>query len=342
MEVFMKGIIGIKLGLYGSILPGAVRLARLQSASKGAKQRLRWIDYYLKTRNGRLTCRHFDIAPSLFYKYLKRFRLLGAKGLEELSKRPKRFRQSNIPLEYIDLVCSLRRSNPEYSKYKLKVILKRDYDINLSFSTIGRVITKHQLFFKAKVRPSRERYKINRDKLPKDFKISHPGDLVQQDTKHVPFFGVKKYFFVITDCLTKITAIKVSTNISSKQSRKAFEAARKNFPYDIKNSQNDNGSENLKQLRDYLKENKIKQYFTRPRTPKDNSYVERMIGTIEREFIQQGKLAQDVKEQQRLIDEWLIKYHTYRPHQALNYLTPYEYYEKIKLQDKMCSRCYEP
>jgi transposase InsO family protein len=32
------------------------------------------------------------------------------------------------------------------------------------------------------------------------------------------------------------------------------------------------------------------------------------------------------------------KYHTYRPHQALNYLTPYEYYEKIKKdKQEMCT-----
>jgi len=326
----MKGIVGTSMGLYGSILPGAIRLAKIQSISKSAKQRLKWIDYYLKNKNGRLVCRHFGIAPSLFYKWFKRFKLLGAKGLEEHSKRPKRFRQSNIPLEYIDLVCALRKKNPEFSKYKLKVILKRDYSVELSSSTIGRIITKHQLFFKSKIKSKKERYKIARNKLPKDFKIASPGDLVQADTKHVSFFGVKKYFFVITDCLTKISSIRVSTNISSKQGKLAFEQAQKNFPYEIKNSQNDNGSEHLKELRNYLEEEKVNQYFTRPRTPKDNSFVERMIGTIEREFIQQGKLAQDVKHQQKLIDEWLAKYHTYRPHQSLDYLTPYEYYEKIK------------
>jgi len=326
----MKGIIGTSMGVYGSILPGAVRLARLQTSSKEAKQRLKWIDYYLKTKNGRLTCRHFGLAPSLLYKWLKRFKLMGVKGLEELSKRPKHLRQSQIPLEYIDLVRALRKENPEFSKYKLQVILKRDYDIVLSSSTVGRIIGKYHLFFKPKLKPSRERYKINRNKLPKDFKIANPGDLVQADTKHVPFFGVKKYFFVVTDCLTKITSIKVSTNISSKQGKLAFQEARQNFPYEIKNYQNDNGSEHLKDLRNYLEDEHINQFFIRPRMPKDNSFVERMIGTIEREFIQQGKLAQDVKAQQELIDEWLIKYHTYRPHQALNYLTPYEYYEKIK------------
>lgn len=343
MEVFMKGIIGTRTSIYGSILPGAIRLSKLVSASKLAKKKLDWIDYYLKVKNARLVCRHFGICPSLFYKWLKRFRRLGVKGLEEVSKRPKRFRPSDIPIEQIDLVCKLRKLNPKFSKYKLRIILLRDYDIDLSDSTIGRIIKRYDLFFKSPYKSKKERYKHKRNRLPKGFKILNPGDLVQSDTKHISFFGPKRYFYVIVDCLTKITSIRVSSSISSHQSELAFEQAKKHFPYKILNSQNDNGSENLKNLRDYLKAKNINQYFTRPRTPKDNAFVERMIGTIEREFIQQGNLTFDIKEQQELIDEWLHKYHTYRPHQALNYLTPYEYYEKIKKdKQEMCTRCIEP
>lgn len=338
----MKGIVGARLGIYGSILPGAVRLAKIHPLTQKAKQKLKWIDYYLKVKNGRLTCRHYGLSPSMFYKYLKRFRIMGIKGLEELSKRPKRFRESKIPLEYTDLVCSLRKQNPCFSKYKLKILLKRDYDIELSCSSIGRIITKYQLFFKPKYKSKKERYIHTREKLPKNFKLLNPGDLVQADTKHISFFGPKRYFYVITDCLTKITSIHVSASISSKQSYIALKVSDRHFPYKIKNWQNDNGSENLKTLREGLKANGVNQYFTRPRTPKDNSFVERMIGTIEREFIQQGNLTFDINDQQKLIDQWLDKYHTYRPHQSLNYLTPYEYYEKIKTKNEMCTRCYEP
>ena len=54
--------------------------------------------------------------------------------------------------------------------------------------------------------------------------------------------------------------------------------------------------------------------------PKDNTFVERLIGTIEREFIQQGGLTDDIGEQQKAVDEWLHEYHNFRPHQALGYL----------------------
>lgn len=327
----MSGRIGTATRI-STVLPGAIRVSRSINISKGARIRLKWIEHYkTKGQNARATCRHFGISPSLFYKWYKRYHQMGLLGLEEKTRRPHHFRKSSIPLEHVDLLRTIRKKYPYFSKYKLNVILKRDYGIELSPSTIGRIITKYSLFFATKVKCKKERYRTVRKRLPKGFKAAFPGDLVQGDTKHVSFFGPKRYFYAITDCVTKFTAIRVSSSPSSKQAAIAFSEAREKFPYPIKNTNNDNGSENLKNLTQYLNENYINQYFSRPRTPKDNPYVERMIGTIEREFIQQGKLAFDLAEQQQLIDEWLVEYHTFRPHQALNYLTPYENYERIKV-----------
>jgi transposase InsO family protein len=325
----MQGKIGTKTKI-GYVLPGAIRISKIHSPCKEAKKRLRWIDHYRKENNVALTCRHFGITRSLFYKWYKRYLKLGIRGLESISTKPNKFRQSKIPLEHINLVKKLRTQYPYFSKYKLAVILKRDFSLVLSASTVGRIIKKYDLFFRSPYKSKKERMKHTRSKLPKDFKVISPGDLVQSDTKHIRFFGTKRYLYVIKDCLTKMVSIQVSTSISSKQSTLAFENAGRHIPYPIRNSQNDNGSENLKELIPYLEAKNINQYFTRPRTPKDNAFVENMIGTIEREFIQQGKLIHGIKEQQELIDDWLEEYHTVRPHQALNYLTPQEYYEKIK------------
>lgn len=335
----MQGSIG-KQTRIGTILPGASRIAKITKLSKQATIRLKWIDYYRNRGNARATCRHFDISPSLFYKWYNRYRRIGVKGLEDCSRRPQKFRISKVPMEYIDLIKVLRKRYPCFSKYKIEAILKRDYNIILSSSTIGRIIKKHELFFASPNLGRRKRYKCRRDRVPSSFKIAQPGDLVQSDTKHVPFFGNKRYFYVIVDCLTKMASIHVSKSISSRQSRIAFEQIGKHIPYQIRNSQNDNGSENLRELKDYLSDNNIKQYFSRPKTPKDNTFVERLIGTIEREFIQQGGVTDDIREQQEAIDEWLNEYHNFRPHQSLGYLTPSEYYEKIK-QEK-CSRCIGP
>ena len=74
----------------------------------------------------------------------------------------------------------------------------------------------------------------------------------------------------------------------------------------------------------------IGQYFTRYRRPKDKPFIERVIGTIEREFIQQGKLAIELEDQRRLVAEWVDHYNTFRPHQSLGYLTPEAFESRFK------------
>ena len=227
------------------------------------------------------------------------------------------------------LVRKLRTQYPYYSKYKLSVILKRDHSITLSASTVGRIIKKYNLFFKSPYRKRKERYAtINRKKLSKDYPIKAPGDLIESDMKHMPFLGQKRYCFVAIDCVGKAIAVKISSTSSSGQNSLLIEQIKQTFPFSIKCWRNDNGSENLKDFNQALEKAEIPQYFTHPSCPKDKPFVERVIGTIEREFIQQGKLACDVKTQQKLINEWLDEYHNYRPHQALGYLTPNEYYKK--------------
>jgi transposase InsO family protein len=323
--------IGTSMGVYGSLHPpGRAQLSHIKDISKAAQQRLKWIDHYRqKGKNGRATCRHFGISPSLFYKWYKRFEHQGLAGLEERSRCPRTFRESQVPLDQIDLIKRLRKQYPYYSKYKLQVILKRDHDVQMSVSTVGRVIKKYNLFFASPYPRKKDRHKYKRERLPKGFQALKPGDLIQSDTKHISFFGPKRYWYVIIDCVTKIVSIHVSSSPTSRQAQLAVEKAQRQFPFAIRHWHNDNGSENLKHLAQYLHDQQIPQYFSRPRTPKDDAFVERMIGTIERECIEQGKLAFDIVDQQRLVDEWLVEYHTFRPHQALAYLTPYQFYEKL-------------
>ncbi len=76
-----------------------------------------------------------------------------------------------------------------------------------------------------------------------------------------------------------------------------------------------------------------KHYWARPHTPKDKPHVERFIGTLERECLQWGGVALNLADQQAIINEWLVKYHNYRPHQALNYSTSNEFKEKLKAKE---------
>src|SRR5579884_533458 len=138
----------------GTVVPKLGSIKATVSLSKEAKLRLKWVDYYNSHgRNARLTCRHFGIAHRTFYRYYRRFQQQGPRGLEARSHRPKHVRQPLTPPMAIGIVRKLRKDNPEYSKYKLAIILKRDYGYSLSASSIGRIISRYHLFFAPPVKP---------------------------------------------------------------------------------------------------------------------------------------------------------------------------------------------
>lgn len=318
---------------YINILPGAGYPAKLPKLSKEAQQRVGWFDYHRQCGNVSRTCRHFGISRKTFHKWKHRYSKYFLPSLESHSRRPKRLRSSTIPWETILIVRTLRKKYPYYSKYKLAVILGRDYAINISASTIGRIIKKYQLFFKPKYPSKKKRYAakqaIERQHLPRDYAIREPGDLVESDTKHLPFLGKKRYAFVAVDCVGKGAVIQLATTPSSAKNAALISKTKKVFPFQIKAWENDNGPENLKTFHETLETEKIPHYFAYPYCPDDKPYVERLIGTLEREFVQQGNMVSDIQEQQRRIDAWLDEYHNFRPHQSLGYLTPNEYYLKV-------------
>lgn len=328
MVLSMKGRYGVAM-TYGHILPGAARLSKITLPSKLVKQRLAWMDYYKKDGNARRTCRYFGIAPKTFYKWLERYESQGLRGLEDVSRKPKTFRVSKVPMEEVDVVIRLRKEYPMYSKYKISELLRREHGILLSASTVGRLFTKHKLFFPTPIPAKRQRNRqaAVKQRLHPYYRSTKPGELIEADMKHLSFFGAKKYLFVGIDCVTKRLAVHVATTSSSKQASHLLTKLSETFPYPVLQLRVDNGSENLKDFTKRATDLGMKEYFTRPRRPKDKPFVERVIGTIEREFIQQGHLAQDLEEQRRLVDEWVNHYNTFRPHQALNNLTP-EAYER--------------
>jgi transposase InsO family protein len=314
-----------------AIIPVSKRIRDPIQLSKEAKQRLKWVDFYQQhANNARLTCRHFGIHHRTFYRYYDRFKTQGLKGLEHLSRRPVHVRQPSTPLSHVDLVRKLRTDNPEYSKYKLAVILKRDHQVKLSASTVGRIIKRYNLFFAPPVKPKGHPDRVVRRRKPKDLVLQNPGDLVEVDVKHLPMLGSKRYGFVAIDRVERRAFVHVASTISSRQAALAWTKVCELWGLVPVAALNDNGSENLGAFAKLLAEMEVDQYFARPRTPKDKPYVERFIGTLERECIQWGGLVIDLADQQAVIDDWLHKYHSYRPHAALGYLTPDAYGAKLQ------------
>lgn len=332
----MKGKYGCRMTIYGHILPGAVRIARLADRTghltERAKHKLKIIDWHNTHRNNTsLTARHFGLGRATLHRWLKEFKRIGLIGLNEKSRRPKRIR---APITSFDIVCQavkIRKQYPAWSKYKIKTILEQDYNIKTSSSNIGRILKRRGLIDKKKSTKRRKAALRPRLRFPRGLRISNAGDMVQMDTKYIMLIGGRKLFqFTAIDVLSKRRILRVYPSLSSRNGKLFLEECIRGFPFKIKDIQTDNGREFLKEFDRRCKELGIPHYYTYPRTPKQNAYVERSHGSDEDEFYQLGNVYQDLRVMSQKIREWQDIWNEKRPHQALDYRTPNEYLEYLK------------
>lgn len=115
--------------------------------NKAARIKLQWFLFYVThNENVSLTCRHFGIARSTFNRWLNRFDARDERSLEEESRRPLNVRAVETDDAVIELVTSLRRSHPMMNKEEIQNRLKKKGH-TVSVSTVGRIITRNNLFF---------------------------------------------------------------------------------------------------------------------------------------------------------------------------------------------------
>lgn len=138
--------------------------------SKKAKFRLEAIDWHnkaskYKSASGKkdvsLTCRHFGIERSYFYRWLGRLKKQGAAGLEDKSRRPKKVREETSCKEIIQEIEKIRRRDPAYPAKKIRPILPRYYEENEvpCVSSISNIIRRHKFFFRPDTKPFKRRSK---------------------------------------------------------------------------------------------------------------------------------------------------------------------------------------
>lgn len=323
--------------IYSTILPNNLALSRIRSVqlSKQAKHRLAVIEHFLhKTRSVSLTCRHYAIPRSYFYKWYKRYDPGYLASLESISTRPKKVRPATYNTDFVALIRKLRTDYPSYSAKKLARIVFRDFGLHYSASTIGRIIKRFELYFRAKILASKrlahKRKQTWKLRKPYLLKADKPRSVIEFDMKHIYLGGAKHYAFVAVDIFTKEAVIHLGGQPSSWQARRALEKTIEVYGNDVV-IVNDNGSENYKHAYEYLKQAHIIQYFARPHTPKDKPHVENLIGKLQQECLDEDRRGMTLEERGHQITKWLNDYHFFRPHQALSYLTPSEYCDTLGL-----------
>lgn len=304
------------------------RQAEILGLSVKAKGKLEWFLYYLDKagRKAAVTARYFGITRKTFYKWLAVFDPVNLQALEEGSRRPQRTRVRQLePLEESQILA-LRRANPEYGKMKIKKLYARHYGTAVSSWKIQLVIEKYHLQRRPVKggRPFRKQGQSKRKTVELE-REQKPGFLVAFDTIVIYHNGLRRYIVTGIDTVSKIAWARMYTTHSSATAKDLFIRLYAVVHGNVLNTCQDNGSEFEKEFARLLASLKIPQYFSRVKTPKDNPVCERFNRTLKEEFLRMGNWSADTQAFNRKLNQWLLKYNCYRPHQALNYLTPFEY-----------------
>lgn len=301
------------------------------SLSPEAQKRLWWLDWYISHgKNAEMTCRHFGISKSVFYRWKGRFNPKHLQTLEDdtRTRKPHHLRTMTTPDWIIKQIVDIRAADIEKSKYEIQEELKRQ-GISVGQSAIQKVINRNPKLINRQYRKryrAHKRRTIARLKAASELREKAPGSLVQVDTKYFYVLGKKYYLFTAIDCKTRYGFLWCYKTISSASAADFVKKVRGYFPFPIAAINTDNGSEYLLHFHEKITSWGIPHYFTDPYSPKQNGRVERLHQTAEYEFF---CYQEDLLDDLDMINERCMifndKYNNRRFHRGIGYKTPGEY-----------------
>ena len=158
--------------------------------------------------------------------------------------------------------------------------------------------------------------------------IDRPGALVQMDTKQVRQERGKVVFqFAAVDCFTRKRVVALAPRLTSAQGAAFLQRMVGEFPFPVQSVQSDGGSEFLGAFGPMAEALGLTHYFNRPNYPQGNGQVERSFRTDEDESYQVEELPADLGGLEAALLRWNRVYERVRPHQALGYKTPEQFYQ---------------
>jgi len=325
----------------------------MKQISSMAEKRLSAIEFYYQIKDASTTCRLFKISRKTFYKWLMRYEKSGKQllSLENISKAPHVKRKTVLSFKTELNIKHMREKYIRLGKKKLQKLFKDEYGRHISCHHISYVIQKYDLYFD-KNRAKRVRSKKIKGRGAKKIKINevNPNDYLSESK---PFFfatdtivlylpyGIKRYILTAIEHEKKIAYAK---SYRSKSSLNAFDfLMRLSMLVNGKIAAilSDNGSEFALYFEEACRRLKITHIHTRLKTPKDNAVNERFNRTIQEEFMEVDEYFEPLLTETCLVEankrltEWLIFYNFKRPHQSLDYMSPFEYYHYKFIEKKV-------
>lgn len=335
--------------------------------SSEASKRLRWMYllYYEHDRNVTKAAHKIGVSRqwlSAIKSTFERHRE-DPRSLEPLSKAPRHINNRNrIAQETEKAIIAVRNQYPCWGKEKISRIVKRDYCLNVHPSTVNRYLHKHRkinpkISQKNTIAWQRKKQRENpspalvvKHRPPSILKDYAPGALIEKDMKFVlkqgKFSNTMKYkakenfYYQHTeiDSFTRMRVIELVKIADSATAAEAHKTAQERFPFRMAAINTDNGGENEKDFARQVQADAVFHFYSGVGTPTDNPRVERSHLTDDQEFYHQGNIKQTFDAQQEALRKWEYTYNHVRPHQALGYLTPMEFYRVWKQNRKKAYR----
>lgn len=270
------------------------------------------------------TCREFDVARSTFYEWKKRYEEEGRSGLYR--KKPIAYHHPRkTPQSVINKILELRQL---YQLGALRIVyyLKRYHDIQISESTVSRVLRAHDVSHLPKRAPKRAIH-------TKRYAKSVPGHHVQVDVKFLKFKDqqgrtVKRYQYTAIDDATRIRALQIYDKHNQTCAIQFIDYVIEKFPFRISTIRTDRGHEFQARFHWHVEDQGMQHVYIKPRTPQHNGKVERSHRTDQAEFYQLLSYTDDVDLHAKL-EAWENFYNYDRPHMSHDGKTPYEMMRSI-------------
>ena len=317
-----------------------VRNIDANSYSKEAYDREYRLKLFIKLRKSgcseEIALEAIGWSRSKYHRLKKRYRLMGLLGLEHESRKPNNTRKPTWSKRVEKLVLKIRRKEPVWGKAKIKRILERDYQVSISESSVGRILSK--LIKQKKIMPAwfhaghnkrkPRNFKGHAKRLQYGMKAKKPGQYMQFDhmSEEISPGTWVKHFRAVCP-ITKYTYERPYTRATALNAQDFLQRAILYFPFKIESIQVDGGSEFRAEFEDFCQQSAIDLFVLPPRKPELNGCVERGNGTSRIEFYLRYHGPATLSRLRENVEKWVKKYNTYRPHQALQQLTPLEYYE---------------
>ena len=218
-------------------------------------------------------------------------------------------------------VYRLREDNRDCCGQKIREFLRDEYGITLSTTTIYKILgEKYQL---------RSKWKKNQIRGPIP-EAANPREVVQMDSVD---FGAL-FAFTGIDIFTKEVSVRLYPSLTAKDGLDFLNHSFKERFNHTQLLQTDGGSEFKAEFRSNVFQYADRFRVARPYKKNEQSYIESFNRSLRKECLGWNKYTnKDLPDLEKELTEYLVYYHTKRPHMSLQMMTPNQYLEKYQVSD---------